>query len=71
MVQTFRNFGSAVGMAIMGSIVAGATDLTGAAGPGNFAAAMETAFYVGAAMLGIGYVAARILMPDGKQEGIE
>ncbi len=70
-VQTFRNFGSAVGMAIMGSIVAGATDLTGAAGPGNFAAAMETAFYVGAAMLGIGYLAARILMPDGKQEGIE
>jgi EmrB/QacA subfamily drug resistance transporter len=70
-IQTFRNFGSAVGMAIMGSIVAGATDLTGAAGPGNFAAAMETAFYVGAAMLGIGYIAARILMPDGKQEGIE
>ncbi len=36
-IQTFRNFGSAVGMAIMGSIVAGATDLTGADGPGNFA----------------------------------
>jgi EmrB/QacA subfamily drug resistance transporter len=70
-IQTFRNFGSAVGMAIMGSIVAGATDLSGAAGPGNFAAAMETAFYVGAAMLGVGYVACRILMPDGKQEGIE
>ena len=70
-IQTSRNFGSAVGMAIMGSIVAGATDLTGAAGPGNFAAAMETAFYVGAAMLAVGYVACRILMPDGKQEGIE
>ena len=47
-IQTFRNFGSALGMAIMGSIVAGATDLTGADGPGNFAAAMETAWYVGA-----------------------
>jgi EmrB/QacA subfamily drug resistance transporter len=70
-VQTFRNFGSAVGMAIMGSIVAGATDLTGAEGPGNFAAAMETAFYVGAGMLAVGYIACRILMPDGKQEGIE
>jgi MFS family permease len=70
-IQTFRNFGSAVGMAIMGSIVAGATDLSGAAGPGNFAAAMETAFYVGAGMLAVGYVACRILMPDGKQEGIE
>jgi EmrB/QacA subfamily drug resistance transporter len=70
-IQTFRNFGSAVGMAIMGSIVAGATDLSGAAGPGNFAAAMETAFYVGAGMLAVGYVACRILMPDGKQGGIE
>ena len=41
--QTFRNFGSAVGMAIMGTIVAGATDLSGADGPRNFAAAMEKA----------------------------
>ncbi len=70
-VQTSRNFGSAVGMAIMGSVVAGATDLTGANGPQDFADAMQTAFYVGAAMLGIGYVAARALMPAGKQEGIE
>ena len=70
-IQTFRNFGSALGMAIMGSIVAGATDLTGAAGPGNFAAAMEKAYYVGAAMLVVGYIVARVLMPDGKQEGIE
>ncbi|HEV7771095.1 MAG TPA: hypothetical protein VGO66_10640 [Solirubrobacterales bacterium] len=30
---------------------------------GNFAAAMETAFYVGASMLAVGYVACRILMP--------
>jgi EmrB/QacA subfamily drug resistance transporter len=70
-IQTFRNFGSAVGMAIMGTIVAGATDLGGAEGPGNFAAAMETAWYVGAAMLGAGYILTQILMPSGKQEGIE
>jgi hypothetical protein len=70
-IQTFRNFGSAVGMAIMGSIAAGGTDLSGAEGPGNFAAAMETAFYVGAAMLGAGFILARMLMPEGKQEGIE
>ena len=70
-IQTFRNFGSALGMAIMGTIVAGATDLGGAAGPGNFAAAMEKAWYVGAAMLGLGFIIAQILMPDGKQEGIE
>jgi EmrB/QacA subfamily drug resistance transporter len=70
-IQTSRNFGSAIGMAIMGSVVAGATDLTGAGGPQDFADAMQTAFYVGAAMLGVGYVAARALMPSGKQEGIE
>jgi EmrB/QacA subfamily drug resistance transporter len=69
--QTFRNFGSAIGMAIMGSIVAGATDITGAAGPGNFAAAMEKAWYVGAGFLAVGYIATRLLMPGGKQEGIE
>jgi EmrB/QacA subfamily drug resistance transporter len=69
--QTFRNFGSAVGMAIMGTIVASATDLSGAAGPGNFAAAMEKAFYVGAGFLVVGYIATRVLMPGGKQEGIE
>ena len=70
-IQTFRNFGSALGMAIMGSIVAGATDLTGASGPQDFADAMQTAFYVGAGMLGLGYIATQLLMPGGKQEGIE
>jgi EmrB/QacA subfamily drug resistance transporter len=70
-VQTFRNFGSAIGMAIMGSIVAGATDLSGANGAADFASAMQTAFYVGAGMLALGYVLTRVLMPSGKQEGIE
>ncbi|MGE0066485.1 MAG: MFS transporter [Solirubrobacterales bacterium] len=70
-VQTFRNFGSAIGMAIMGTIVAGATDLGGAQGPANFAAAMEKAWYVGAAMLGLGWILTQLLMPSGKQEGIE
>jgi EmrB/QacA subfamily drug resistance transporter len=69
--QTFRNFGSAIGMAIMGTIVASATDLSGAAGPGNFAAAMEKAWYVGAGFLAVGYIATRVLMPSGKQEGIK
>ena len=66
--QTFRNFGSAVGMAIMGTIVAGATDLTGATGAQDFADAMETAYYVGAGMLVAGYLLANFLMPAGKQE---
>ena len=69
-VQTFRNFGSAIGMAIMGTIVAGATDVGGAAGAQDFANAMETAYYVGAGMLALGFILARF-MPGGKQEGIE
>ena len=69
--QTFRNFGSAIGMAIMGSIVACATDLTGADGPGNFAAAMEKAYYVGAGFLVVGYIVCRLWMAEGKQENVE
>ncbi len=69
--QTFRNFGSALGMAIMGTIIAGATNLTGPEGPGNFAAAMEKAWYVGAGMLVAGYIIAHLFMASGKQEDIE
>jgi EmrB/QacA subfamily drug resistance transporter len=68
--QTFRNFGSAIGMAIMGTIVASATDLSGAAGAQDFANAMETAWYVGAGMLAAGFIVTRF-MAGGKQEGIE
>jgi MFS family permease len=68
--QTFRNFGSALGMAIMGTIVASATDVTGAAGAQDFANAMETAWYVGAGMLALGFLITRF-MPGGKQQGIE
>jgi MFS family permease len=67
--QTFRNFGSAVGMAIMGTIVASATDLTGAAGAQDFADAMRTAYFVGAGMLAIGFVVAQTMMA-GKQADI-
>jgi fucose permease len=67
-IQTFRNFGSAVGMAVMGTIVATATNLTGADGAQDFASAMETAYYVGAGMLAAGYLLANFLMPGGKQE---
>lgn len=70
-IQTFRNFGSAVGMAVMGTIVAGASDVTGAAAAQDFADAMETAFYVGAAVMAAGFLAAALLMPAGKQSGIE
>jgi MFS family permease len=67
--QTFRNFGSAVGMAIMGTIVASATDLTGAAGAQDFADAMRTAYFVGAGMLAVGFVVAQAFMA-GKQTDI-
>jgi EmrB/QacA subfamily drug resistance transporter len=69
--QTFRNFGSAIGMAVMGTIIAGATDLQGASGAQDFADAMETAFYVGAGFLAVGFVATRLWMAEGKQEGVE
>jgi len=68
--QTFRNFGSAVGMAIMGTIVAGATDLTGAAGAQDFADAMKTAYFVGAGMMAVGLVVAQAFMA-GKQADIQ
>ena len=70
-VQTTRNFGSAIGMAIMGTIVAGATDLGGRHGAQDFADAMEKSFYVGAGMLAVGFVIARLFMVGGKQEAIE
>src|SRR5919204_393262 len=69
--QTFRNFGSALGMAVMGTIIASATALTGAAGVDDFVDAMKTAWYVGAGMLAIGWVICQLFMPGGKPEAIE
>jgi EmrB/QacA subfamily drug resistance transporter len=70
-IQTFRNFGSAVGMAVMGTIIAGATEIGGGASAQDFADAMETAYYVGAGMLAAGFLIARTQMPSGRQEGVE
>ena len=69
--QTFRNFGSALGMAVMGTIIASATDLTGAAGESDFLNAMQTAWYVGAGMLAAGWVITQLFMPGGTQQEIE
>ena len=69
--QTFRNFGSALGMAVMGTIIASATDLTGAAGESDFLNAMQTAWYVGAGMLAAGWVITQLFMPGGTQQDIE
>ena len=70
-IQTFRNYGSAVGMAIMGTIIAGATNLTGAAGINDFVDAMKTAWYVGAGMMAAGWVICQFFMPGGTQQDIE
>jgi EmrB/QacA subfamily drug resistance transporter len=70
-IQTFRNYGSALGMAIMGTIIAGATDLTGAAGINDFVDAMKTAWYVGAGMMAAGWVICQLFMPGDKQRDIE
>jgi MFS family permease len=67
--QTFRNFGSAIGVAVMGTIIASATDLSGTAGTQSFANAMELAYYVAAGFMAVGFIASR-LMPAGKQQGV-
>ncbi len=67
--QTFRNFGSAIGVAVMGTIIAGATDVGGAEGTQSFANAMELAYYVAAGFMAAGFIATRF-MPGGKQEGM-
>ncbi len=68
-VQTFRNFGSALGMAILGTIVLGSlgTHTT----PTGFADALETAFKVGAIVMAVSFVIARVFMPSGKQADVE
>ena len=68
-IQTFRNFGSALGMAILGTIVLGA--LGPHTTPSGFADALETAFYVGAAVMAVAFVIARAFMPGGKQADVE
>ena len=68
-VQTFRNFGSALGMAILGTIVLGA--LGPHTTPSGFADALETAFYVGAGVTAAAFLLARAFMPGGKQDDIE
>src|SRR6478736_4367335 len=68
-VQTFRNFGSALGMAILGTIVLGA--LGPHTTPSGFADALETAFKVGAIVMAVSFVISRVFMPSGKQADVE
>ncbi len=68
-IQTFRNFGSALGMAILGTIVLGA--LGPHTTPSGFADALQTAFYVGAGVMAVAFFIAQFLMPGGKQADVE
>ena len=68
-IQTFRNFGSALGVAILGTIVLGA--LGPQTTPSGFADALETAFYVGAGVMAVSWVIAQVFMPGGKQTDVE
>ena len=70
-IQTFRNFGSAIGMAVMGTVIASATDLGGAHGAQDFADAMEKSWYIGAGMLAAGLVISHLFMAGGKQPDIQ
>lgn len=64
-IQTFRNFGSALGMAILGTIVINVGTDSG------FAQGVQTAFYVGAGVMFATFVIARLLMPGGKPTGVQ
>lgn len=68
--QTFRNFGSAVGMAVMGTIIAGATT-TGPGALDDFIDKMQTAWYVGAGFMAAGYLLAHFYMQGGRHEPVE
>jgi EmrB/QacA subfamily drug resistance transporter len=70
-VQTFRNFGSALGMAIMGTIIAASSDIRGPGAIDDFVNAMKSAWYVGAGMLAAGWLICQFFMPAGTQEDIE
>jgi EmrB/QacA subfamily drug resistance transporter len=70
-IQTFRNYGSAVGMAVIGTIVASATSVTGGNPALDYADAMETAFWVAAGVMAVGAVLGLIYLPAGKQEAVE
>ena len=56
-------------MAILGTIVLSAEGSQ--ASPSGFSDALETAFYVGAVVMAVGFVLAHLLMPAGKQAEIE
>jgi EmrB/QacA subfamily drug resistance transporter len=111
-VQTVRNFGSAVGVAVLGTVVLtvqtsktqsalegagvpsgrahdiassllshGAGGAHGGSGPVaqaighslavDFASAIQAAFYVGAGIMVVAFVLAQVLLPAGRQAGIE
>jgi hypothetical protein len=58
-------------MAVMGTIIAGASDAVGAAGLDDFVDAMKTAWFVGAGMLAVGWIVCQLFMPGGTQQDIE
>jgi EmrB/QacA subfamily drug resistance transporter len=82
-VQSFRNFGSALGVAILGTIIltdAPEQAATGGTAVGKvvphsiaigFADALQTAFYVGAAVSLAAFIGARLFMAGGKQTEVE
>ncbi len=71
-IQSSRNFGSALGMAVMGSVVISVSnDHTTAGASQGFADATQAAFYVGAGVMAVGYLIAHFFMVSGIQADIE
>jgi EmrB/QacA subfamily drug resistance transporter len=82
-IQSFRNFGSALGMAILGTIIlSDAPDQAANGGTAvgkvvphalasGFADSLQNALYVGAALMLGAFVLARFFMPAGRQADVE
>lgn len=69
--QTVRNFGSSLGLAVLGSVLilkTGTNPQSGAVSPTEFAAATQTVFYAFAGVMAVAFVFALRAMPRGKVE---
>lgn len=71
--QTVRNFGSSLGLAVLGSVLllkTGADPTGGAVSPTDFADATQTVFYAFAGVMALAFLLALRRMPPGKVEQV-
>ncbi|MEZ5076857.1 MAG: MFS transporter [Solirubrobacterales bacterium] len=71
--QTVRNFGSSLGLAVLGSVLilkTGADPTAAGVSPLDFAEATQTVFYAFAGVMAVAFVVAAAKMPRGKVEEV-